>query len=331
MGRENELNTAKIIATGSAYPKLSISNDDLSKIMDTTDEWIHSRTGIKNRRISTGETTLDLAYDAALNAFNKYNISVDSIDLIIVATVTGDYFMPSTACLLQGKLGIKNDHVTAFDINAACTGMIYAMQIAHKYISSGAVNRALVVGTDTMSKLLNWDDRGTSVLFGDGAGAVILEKSNKGILADYTNSLPDTELNLYVPGTNNNNPYINNQSQDNNQVLSMNGKEIFKFGTFAIKDSIDNLLCKSDLSIDDINYIIPHQANERIIVKASRMMNIPMEHFFLNLSKYGNTSAGSIGIALDELISSGHLNSGDKIILVGFGGGLTWGSILYEY
>jgi len=320
---------SKIIATGKYAPELAVSNVDLEKMMDTSDEWIFTRTGIKERRISQNETTLDLTYKAALNAIEKSNIDVKSIDLIIVATITPDYFTPSTACLLQSKLGLDDRQVTSFDINAACTGIIYGIQIADKFIRSGSHKRALVVGAETFSKVLNWEDRGTCVLFGDGAGALILDGEENKILCDYTNSSGDHLLNLALPAVSLTSPF-STEKQKEPQHLTMNGSEIFKFATFVIKDAIEYVLEKSGLTAEDIAYIVPHQANQRIIAKVSRMMKIPLEKFYMNVEHYGNTSAASIGIALDDLYETHTPKIGDKIILVGFGGGLTWGSILYE-
>lgn len=325
------MNTAKITSTGSYCPDLIVSNEDLKKLVDTSDEWIYSRTGIKQRRISTGLSTLDLAYNASINALNNNGIDANTIELIIVATVTPDYFVPSTASLLQGKLGIKNNNVTCFDINAACTGLIYAMQIAQRYIASGSISRALVVGSEIFSKVLDWEDRSTCVLFGDGAGAIVLEKANEGLWIDYTNSMSDDELHLCLPAISLNNPFVDNNTPENQHYLSMNGSEIFKFAAFAIKDSMEYVLNNSGLSSEDIKYIIPHQANQRIISKVAKMMDISMDKFYLNLEFYGNTSAASIGIALDDLYNKKVLSPGDKVILIGFGGGLTWGSILFEF
>ncbi|MFZ7134558.1 MAG: beta-ketoacyl-ACP synthase III [Eubacteriales bacterium] len=325
------MNTTKIISTGNYCPDFIVSNLDLEQMIDTTDEWIYSRTGIKERRISKENTTLDLTYRAALNAIEKNNIDVNTIGLIIVATVTPDYFIPSTASLLQGKLGMSSNHVTCFDVNAACTGLIYGLQIANKFIASGTVQRALVVGAEIFSKVIDWDDRSTCVLFGDGAGAVIIEKNTENLWIDYTNSMADEELHLCIPGLSLNHPFKPNPQVERNNYLTMNGGEIFKFATFAIKDAIEYVLEQAGLNIEDIKYIVPHQANQRIVLKIAKMMNIPIEKFYLNLQYFGNTSAASIGIALNELYDTKVLSQGDKVILIGFGGGLTWGSILFEY
>ncbi|MPW26384.1 beta-ketoacyl-ACP synthase III [Alkalibaculum sp. M08DMB] len=326
------MNKSKIIATGKYSPELAVSNFDLEKVIDTNDEWIYSRTGIKERRISQNESTLDLTYKASLDAIKKNNIDLSTIDLIIVATTTPDYFIPSTASLLQSRLGLNDSHVTCFDISAACTGLIYGIQIADKFIASGSVRKALVVGAEIFSKVLDWEDRGTCVLFGDGAGAVILEQSDKGILADYTNSSGDDNLSLTLPAVSLGSPFsLKELDCHSNNYLKMNGSEIFKFAAYAIKDSIDHILVKSNLTIEDIKYIVPHQANQRIIAKVSKDMKIPLEKFYMNLEYYGNTSAASIGMALDDLYGEDNLIEGDKILLIGFGGGLTWGSILFEY
>lgn len=329
--KEKDLKRARIIATGKYAPELKISNFDLEKIIDTNDQWIFSRTGIKERRISQNESNLDLVYKASMDALNKNSIDPESIDLIIVATITPDYFTPSTASLLQSRLGLNHRHITCFDINAACTGLIYGIQIATKFISSGSVKRCLIVGAEVLSKILNWQDRSTCVLFGDGAGAVVLEQSDIGILADYTNSSGDELFNLMIPAVPLRNPFIPHKGEVDNNYLKMNGNEIFKFAVFAIKDAIENALVQSQLTIEDIKYIVPHQANQRIISKVSKNLKIPLDKFHMNLEHYGNTSAASIGMALDDLYTSGKPKPGDIILLVGFGGGLTWGSILFEY
>lgn len=322
--------TSKIIAVGKAVPERIVTNDDLSKIVDTSDEWIKSRTGIEERRISQNETTTDLAYEASKAAFDKYSIDPATIDLIIVASISPDNFMPSTASLLQERLGLNNRHVMAFDINAACTGLVYGIQIAHKFIQTGSAKRALVVGSETLSRTLNWEDRSTCVIFGDGAGAVVLEASDKGIIADYTNSMGDPDLYLAIPALPLKSPYAD-EMECAPSCMTMNGAEIFKFASFAVKDAILHVLEKSGLTMDDIKFIVPHQANMRIVSKISKVMHIPVEKFYMNIKNYGNTSSASIGIALDELLDSGQVDPGDKLILVGFGGGLTWGAILVEF
>lgn len=326
------MNTSKIIATGKAVAQQLVSNDDLSQLVETNNEWIESRTGIRNRRISVSEGTLDLAYRASLDALEKGLVDPETLDMIIVATITPDHFIPSCASMLQYRLGLNHRPMMAFDINAACTGLIYAMQIADKFLSSGSAKRVLVVGSETLSRTVDWTDRGTCVLFGDGAGAVILEQSEQpGLLADYTNSRGDVDHHLALPAFSLDNPFQKESCQVEKAKITMAGAEIFKFATFAIRDAIEMLLSKSGLNMEDISLIIPHQANARIIAKVARQMDLPMEKFFLNLAEYGNTSSASIGLALAEAMEQDRIQPGDHVILVGFGGGLTWGGLLYRF
>ncbi|WP_246798108.1 beta-ketoacyl-ACP synthase III [Alkalibacter rhizosphaerae] len=323
---------SKIIAAGKAAAEHLITNEDLSQMVDTNDEWIQSRTGIQTRRVSLQETTLDLATRASLDALHKGDIDPETLDMIIVATVTPDYFIPACASLLQHRLGLNHRPMMAFDLNAACTGLIYAIQTAEKFIATGSAKRVLVVGSETLSRIVDWTDRGTCVLFGDGAGAVILEESDQeGILADYTNSRGDAELNLAMPAFPLDNPFQQESCSMTHQKMTMAGAEIFKFATFAIRDAMEELLSRSGLTMEDIDLIIPHQANARIIAKVARQMGLPMDKFFLNLSDYGNTSSASIGLALAEAMEQGRIHKGDHVILVGFGGGLTWGGILHRF
>ncbi|SHE73484.1 beta-ketoacyl-ACP synthase III [Alkalibacter saccharofermentans] len=324
------MKTSKIIAVGKALAQKTVTNDDLSALVDTNDQWIKSRTGIEQRRISVDESTTDLAYRASLDAMKNGNIDPNTIDMIIVATISPDSFMPSTASMLQYKLGINDRHVMAFDLNAACTGLIYGIQTAHKFIQTKTVKRALVVGAETLSRTLNWEDRSTCVLFGDGAGAVVLETSDTGIISDYTNSRGDVDMNLALPALPLRSPFTG-ENTCLPSWMSMNGAEIFKFATFAVKDSVDYVLNQADLDISDIKYIVPHQANERIIGKVAKVMGLPKDKFFINLMEHGNTSSASIGIALAEMMEKGLVAAGDKVILTGFGGGLTWGAILHEF
>lgn len=326
------MNTSKIIAAGKAAADRILTNEDLSHLVETNDEWIQSRTGIATRHISTKESTLDLAYRASLDALKKGNINPETLDMIIVATITPDYFIPSCASLLQHKLGLNHKPMMAFDLNAACTGLIYAMQVADKFIVSGSAKRVLVVGSETLSRIVDWTDRGTCVLFGDGAGALVLEGTKEGgILADYTNSRGDVDLFLALSAYPLDNPFTETACTPLQQKISMEGSEIFKFATFAIRDAIEILLAKANLTMEEISLIVPHQANARIIAKVARQMGLPLEKFFLNLSEYGNTSSASIGLALAEALEENHIKPGDKVLLVGFGGGLTWGGILHQF
>ena len=319
-----------IISTGSYSPDFIVKNDDLSKIMDTSDEWIKSRTGIEERRISINENTSDLAYKAALDAINNSDITCDDIDLIIVATVTPDMHMPSTACLLQNKLGAKN--ATAFDITAACSGFIYGLSIADSMIKSGRHNTVLIVGAEVLSKSINWEDRSTAVLFGDGAGAVILRgtKEEQGIISICTKSEGEDGQVLAIGDKSVKNPF-SEDSEERLPYIIMNGREVLRFSTRVIVDSIKEVLKKGNTTLEEVKWIVPHQANARIIKHAAQKLGIEDKKFFMNLQKFGNTSSASIPKALNEMNRKGMLSKGDKIILVGVGGGLTYGSILIEW
>ncbi|HCX63748.1 MAG TPA: 3-oxoacyl-ACP synthase [Eubacteriaceae bacterium] len=316
------MKSSKIIAAGKCLPRTVVDNDALSKTVDTNDDWIVSRTGIHSRRIADEETTLSMALQASKEAIEHAGIDKQTIDLILVATITPDTFMPSTAALLQHHLGISGHPVTAFDLNAACTGFIYALQTAHFYIQSGQVRRALVVGSETMSKALNWEDRSTCVLFGDGAGAVVLEGAETGgIIASYTNARGDIDNHLTLSAF----------RATDDDALARNGGEIFKFAPFAIRDSLTAVLEQTNRSVEDLSMIIPHQANVRILKKTAKQMGIDFEKFYVNLHQYGNTSSASIAIALAEALEEHKIHEGDLVALTGFGGGLTWGSILHQF
>lgn len=319
----------KILSTGSYAPENIISNTDLSKLVDTSDEWIISRTGIKERRISKGENTSDIAAKASERALQKSGLSPEEIDLIIVATATPDCFVPSTACIVQDRLKAVN--ATCFDISAACTGFIYAVNIATQFIKSGQSKNALVIGSEVLSKIVDWEDRNTCVLFGDGAGAAVLQRSDtKGIISEYTGSDGSGGKFLLCDTLSLSNPYFEEALPIQN-TLSMNGREVFKFASRIIPHCIDKVLEKSGHSLEDIKYIVPHQANINIIEYAAKKLKLDKSKFYINLDRFGNTSGASIPIALDEMNDNGMLNKGDKIIVVGFGGGLTFGAILIEW
>ncbi len=319
----------KIAGVGKGLPKKRVNNFELESYIDTSDRWIQERTGIKNRYISTGETTLDIAYEASKDAINKAKIKLEEIDLIIVATVTPDCFTPSVACLLQGKLGLGDKKVMAFDINAACTGFIYAMKIAKELIDGKQSKCALVLGAEILSKVVNWKDRNTCVLFGDGAGAAILKESEEeSILYSMAYSKPDEKEFLHINSIGVNNLFCKNE---NDTHLTMNGKEVFKFATSSIKYSIKDILEKSGLNIDDIKYFVPHQANYRIIKNVAVDLKIDESRFFINIDEYANTSSASIPMALSEMYERNLISNGDYIVLVGFGGGLTWGASLIRW
>lgn len=322
---------SEIAGVGAYVPEKVVKNEDFMCMVDTSDQWITSRTGIAERRISTGESTSQMAVKAALKAVKHAGITTEEIDLLILATITPDYFTPSTASVVQGELKLKE--ITSFDISAGCTGFIYGVQIADQYIKSGMSSCALVVGAEVLSKIVNWKDRNTCVLFGDGAGAVILKKSDtKGIVSTYTGSRGDMEGLLTIPAVPLQNPFINDDSNTvNHSYIYMNGKEIFKFATAIMLESIEKVLQENDLTIDDIDYIVPHQANYRIIDYVIKKIKAQPGQFYKNLDHLGNTSAASIPLALNEMVFKGMLKRGNRVIMVGFGGGLTWGSILFNW
>ena len=322
---------SKIISTGSYLPELIITNDDMSKIIDTSHEWIKSRTGISERRISTNKDTSDLAYEASLNALRDTKYLAKDIDLIIVATVTPDMHMPSTACLLQKKLDAYN--ATAFDVTAACTGFVYALTIADAMIKTGQYKLALIIGAETLSKVINWEDRSTAVLFGDGAGAVLLEAATeeKGILSTYTKSKGKDGQVLTIGNGRLKNPYSDNDLKEKDHYIEMEGNGVFRFAIDAMQESILKVIGDSNENLENIDWIIPHQANERIIDFVDKKLDIDGNKFYKNLDVFGNTSSASIPIALDEMNKKGLLKDGNKIVLVGFGGGLTYGATLIQW
>lgn len=313
----------KILGFGKAVPRKIVTNDDLSKFVETSDEWIFQRTGIRERRISD-ENTSELAYRSAVDAIKNSNIDKNEIDLIVCATMTPDNFTPSVACMIQEKLEL-GDNVTAFDVNAACTGFVYALKIVASMLNTYH-KKALIIGCETLSKIINFEDRNTCVLFGDGAGAIVVEKDEKNE-EFYTCSFGN-DKDLVAE-----NVEINFEMKNKvlkSGFLKMNGKEIFKFAINVIEKSINKILDMNNLKIEDIKLIIPHQANQRIISNVAKKFNISNDKFFVNLEKYGNTSAASIPMALCEAFESKKITKGDKVILVGFGGGLTWGSTIIE-
>ncbi len=323
------MKNSKMIGFGLYTPKNLVENERLQEFLETSDEWIRTRTGIERRYISLDENTSDLAVEASKKALSQARLSAEEIDLIIVATVTPDNFTPSTACIVQDKLGAKN--AWAFDINAACTGFIYALKLGRSLIRSGEANNALIIGAETLSKALNWEDRGSCVLFGDGAGATVLTSTEEdcGIKCVNVKSDGSKGDSLVIQGLPLNSPFKDGREVSKNYI-NMNGREIFKFATKVMEESIVEILEKENIKIEDIAAIIPHQANLRIIDYVVKRLGIPREKFITNLQNYGNTSGASIPIALCESIDEGNLKKGDNIIMVGFGGGLTWGAALIK-
>ncbi len=321
---------AMITGIGSYVPDYRMTNDNMAKLVETNDDWIASRTGIRERRISTGENTSDLAYKAAYRALQKTELDAKDIDLIICATITPDSFMPSVACMVQQRLGATR--AAAFDLSAACSGLIYGIACAASFIETGMYQNILVIGAETLSKALDWTDRSTCVLFGDGAGAVILSASHsgKGITSIHLLSDGSKQDYLCLPALPLRNPMVSGK-EELPCVITMKGQEVFKFAVRSITEHINAILKKVDISENEVRYIITHQANYRIIEQAAKLLKLPIERFYMNLNLYGNTSAASIGIALDEMVQKGLLAAGDKLILVGFGGGMTSGAILVEW
>ncbi|MGL4386343.1 beta-ketoacyl-ACP synthase III [Snodgrassella alvi] len=317
---------AHILGTGSYLPARRLTNDDLSKIVDTSDEWIATRTGIKARHIAAeNEQTSDLAVAAAKAALADAAISAKDIDLIIVATSTPDMTFPATACIVQNKLGIAG--CPAFDVQAVCAGFMYAMATANAYIRSGMAKRALVIGAETFSRLLDWNDRRTCVLFGDGAGAVILGASEQegGIISTKLQADGSYSQILQTPGK------IAAGSIEGSPYLYMDGQAVYKFAVKALANVAREVIEESNLQPADIDWIIPHQANLRIIESTARHLGVPMDKVIVTLSEQGNTSAASVPLALDEGIRSGRIRHGQTLLLEGIGGGFAWGAITLKY
>lgn len=323
-----KLKYSRITSTGSYLPARVLTNTDLEKMVDTTDEWIFERTGIKERCIAADDqATCDLAEQAARDAITRAGIDANSIDLIIVATTTPDRIFPSTACLLQQRLDIHG--CAAFDIQAVCTGFIYALSVADKFIQTGAAKRALVIGAETMSRIVDWNDRGTCVLFGDGAGAVILEASDEpGVLSTHLHADGSYAELLTVPGGVSDHADILHEGK---ATIHMQGNEVFKMAVKMLGEIVDETLAANDLARSDITWLVPHQANIRIIAATARKLGMSMDNVITTVDKHGNTSAASVPLALDVAVKDGRIKRGDTLLLEAFGGGFTWGSALIKY
>ena len=323
---------SRIIATGSYVPDHVMTNHDIERIVDTSDEWITERTGIKERRIADeGEAASDLGFEAASSALKRAHLKPKDIDLIITATISGDMPFPSTACFIQSKLGAKN--AAAFDINAACSGFIYGLHVANSLMRSGAHQRVLVIGTEVLTKFTDWQDRSTCILFGDGAGAVVLEatKEKKGIMSTEINSDGDLSDMIMLPGGGSRTPCSTTSILKRLHYIKMKGNETFKVAVRTLEELAARTLEDNGLDTSQLSMLIPHQANIRIIQATAKRLNLPEEKVFLNLQKYGNTSAASIPIALDEAARCSMIKDGDYILLEAFGGGLTWASALIKW
>jgi 3-oxoacyl-[acyl-carrier-protein] synthase-3 len=312
-------NFARIIGTGSYLPPKIVTNFDLEKTLDTSDEWIFARTGIKERRIVTNESACDLALEASKNALSMAEINPNDIDLIILSTTTPDKIFPATATMLQNRLGAS---CPAFDLQAVCAGFVFALSTAQQYIENGTAKNILVVGSETMSKIVDWNDRSTAILFADGAGAVILSADrNKGI--KYSK--------LYSDGNYLSSLHVNNNRINELGTIEMEGNEVFKIAVNKLSELAEETLKQSKITSNDIDWMVPHQANIRIIKAVAKRINLPMEKVILTLDKHGNTSAASIPLALDEGVRDGRIKKGDTLLFEGIGGGFSWGSILTEF
>ena len=320
---------AHIVGWGAYLPKKVLTNDEIALMVDTSDEWIYTRTGIRERRIAgERETTATLAFEAAARALAVADIHPSQVDLIVVATSTPEYIFPSTASRVQDYLGAHR--AGAFDLSAACSGFVYGLDMASQAIATGSIKTAIVIGSETLSRVMDWEDRGTCILFGDGAGAVVLRGSSVpgGLLSSTLRSDGSGGELLTLPAVYHNPvpmlgpEYLQNGHGDN--TIKMNGREVFRFATKVITDSIETVVQKAGLTLDEIDLIVPHQANTRIIESSAKRLKLPMDKFFLNVHRAGNTSAASIPIALVDAIHAGRLHPDDNVVFVGFGGGLTW-------
>lgn len=319
---------SRILGTGSYLPEKVLTNADLEKIVDTSDEWITDRTGIRERRVVVeGQTTCDLAEQAARAAIKAAGIKAKDLDMVVVGTTTPDIVFPSTACLLQSRLGCTG--TAAMDVNAACSGFIYAMSVADKFIRCGDAKRVLVVGAETLTRMIDWSDRGTCVLFGDGAGAVVLEASEEaGILSTHIHANGDyADLLQTEVGVSR-----GFKAEDGGGVrVQMKGNEVFKVAVRTLGRIVDETLEANGLQKSDIDWLIPHQANMRIISATAKKLEMPMDRVIVTVDRHGNTSAASVPLALDEAVRSGRVQRGEMLLLEAFGGGFTWGSALLKY
>lgn len=324
--------TASITGTGSFLPKKVLTNDDLTKMLDTTDEWITKRTGIKERRIvENGATASDLAIEASLHALDDANVLPSEVDLIVAATITPDCLVPSTACFLQDKIGASN--AGAFDILAACAGFVYALSIAKSFVASGAMKTVLVVGTECLSKITDYTDRSTCILFGDGAGAVVVQRGNgrREIITTHLGSDGSQAELLMLPAGGSKLPTSHETIESRLHYIRLKGKELFKVAINNMVDVITKTVAENNMKIEDIDLIIPHQSNIRIIEAAMERLKLPRKKAYINIDRIGNTSSASIPIAIDEIDKGGMLNPGDLVLLVAFGGGLTWSSSIIKW
>jgi 3-oxoacyl-[acyl-carrier-protein] synthase-3 len=321
---------AALLGTGSCLPRRILTNAELEQLVETSDEWITSRTGIKTRRIAgKGEENFRLAARAAQHALLKAEVDADEIDLVLVATITPHMIMPSCACFVQAEIGAEN--AFAYDLNAACSGFLFGLDMADKYIAARPDMKILLIGSETLSARVNWEDRNTCILFGDGAGAVVLTGAgDRGVIASSLFSDGRLWKLLYMDSPESRNPDLRCADRKG-CYMQMTGRDVFKFAVRSMEDAVLDLLEKTGQRIEDIALVIPHQANIRILNKLAERLSIPSEKLFINVDKYGNTSAASIPIALDEVNRSGRLSPGDTVLFCSFGGGFTWGALLMQW
>ena len=310
---------ARIVGTGSYLPPRIITNSELEKSLDTTDEWITSRTGIKERRIVEDQNTCDLALEASINALEMAELKTSEIDLIILATTTPDKIFPATATTLQDRIGAS---CPAFDLQAVCAGFVFALTTAQQYIENGVFKNILVVGSETMSKIVDWNDRSTAILFGDGAGAVLLSKDN-------TTGIKHAKI--CSDGSFLSSLHVNNNGINKTGTIEMAGNEVYRIAVNRLSDLAEEMLKDCNMTSDDIAWMVPHQANIRIISAVAKRINLPMNKVILTIEKHGNTSAASIPLALDVAVRDGRINKGDNLLFEGIGGGFSWGGLLVEY
>jgi 3-oxoacyl-[acyl-carrier-protein] synthase-3 len=321
-----------ILGTGSELPAKVVTNRELEQMVDTSDEWITVRTGIKERRVlEEGKGNADMAFKAAVRALQDAGMEAKDLEAIIMGTVSSDYLMPSSACVLEDLLGARN--AFSFDVGAACSGFINAISVADSFIRSGKINNALVVGSDTLSRWLNWQDRTTCILFGDGAGAVVLGalENGTGILSTKLRTDGSYVKMLYVPAGGSLKPATPETVKKNEHTITMNGKEVFKLAVRSMEEISREALTEAGVTIEQVSLVIPHQANKRIIVALAERLGVPMEKVMVNLEKYGNTSAASIPVALDEAKRQGRIKPGDIVLLNAFGAGFAWGAAVIKF
>lgn len=320
----------KLIGTGSCVPELSVSNNDLEKLVDTNDEWIFSRTGIRERRIATSESLVSISVAAARTAMEEAGLKAEELDMIIVATLTPDYPLPNASSLVQKELGASG--AACFDLNAACTGFLFAMNTACMYIRCNEAKYVLVIGAEILSKIIDWTERSTCVLFGDGAGAAILAASEEQGFIGAVTGTDGTKGYTLTCGDNRNNlnPFKSSIESDNliSKYVYMDGPEVFKFAAKRVPECISQVLKKTGMSIGQVDHFVLHQANGRIIESVAKRLKVSLDKFIINMDRYGNTSAASIPLALDELLKSKKVKPGEVLMISGFGGGLTWGATL---